>query len=74
MKPRLTTLAPVKIGGWTVQASILDNDSICVIAKADNNLRFFVRFFLDEERANVFVKSIVYSDTNVFQSDSRDDK
>ncbi len=74
MKPRLTTLKPVRIGGWTVQASILDNDSICVIAWAENNLRFFVRFFMDEEKANAFVKSVVYSKTGIFQSDSEDDK
>lgn len=74
MKPRLTTLLPVKIGDWTVQASIYDNDSICVIAWARNNLRFFVKFFTDEEKANAFVKSVVYSHKNIFHSDSSDDK
>jgi hypothetical protein len=74
MKARLTTLLPVKIGDWTVQASILDNDTICVIAWARNNLRFFVRFFTDEEKASAFVKTIVYSHKNIFHPDSDDDK
>lgn len=74
MKSRLTTLLPVTIGDWTVQASIYDNDSICVVAWARNNLRFFVRFFADEEKASVFVKSIVYANKNIFHSDSEDDK
>lgn len=71
MSSKLVSLIPVQIGSWFVQASVLDNDSICVIVRHKNNLRCFIRFFTDEEKANSFVRSIVYKKGQViFDSDS----
>jgi hypothetical protein len=71
MGSRLVSLIPVQIGSWYVQASVLDNDSICVIVRHKNNLRCFVKFFTDEEKANMFVRSIVYKRGQlIFDSDS----
>lgn len=71
MRPRLVTLAPVKFGRWTVQASVFDNDSICVIANLDNNLRCFVRFFEDEDKASVWIRSIVNKRDSMFAGSDR---
>lgn len=73
MASKLVSLIPVAIGSWIIQASVLDNDSICVVVRHKNNLRCFIRFFTDEEKANEFVRSIVYKKGQViFNSDSAD--
>jgi hypothetical protein len=72
-RKELVSLLPVRIGSWLIQASIMDNDTICVMLYHKNGLRCFVRFFTDEEEANQFVSSIVYRRGQViFNSDSTD--
>jgi hypothetical protein len=66
MNKKLVTITPVQFNDWIVQASVLDNDSICVIVYHRNNLRCFVQFFDDEEKANIFVRSIIYQDHTLF--------
>jgi len=62
---KFVTVTPVRINDWIVQASVMDNDSICMIVYHTNNLRCFIRFFDDEEKANVFVRSIICRDQGV---------
>jgi hypothetical protein len=66
MTKKLVTITPVQFGNWIVQASVLDNDSICIIVYHKNNLRCFVQFFENEDKANVFVKSIINYNHKVF--------
>lgn len=68
MKPgKLTTITPVQFQDWIIQASIWNNDSICVIVRHTNNLRCFIQFFEDEDKANKFVRSIIYHEKDVFK-------
>jgi hypothetical protein len=74
MKHTIVSITPVRFGQWTVQASVMDNDSICVILNHDHNLRCFVRFFDDDRQASVFVKSIINMERTTTHPDSPFDK
>ena len=72
-KIELVSLLPVRISSWLIQASVMNNDTICVMLYHKHGLRCLVRFFSDEEEANLFVSSIVYRRGQViFNSDSTD--
>lgn len=72
MSKKLVTITPVQFDDWIVQASVLDNDSICVIVYHKNNLRCFVQFFEDEDKANVWVRSIIYQNKTIFTPPQHD--
>lgn len=64
MRARLVSLLPTLMDDWVVQASILNNYTICIIMRHTENGKTLVRFFLDEHEAHNFVTDVLCKDTN----------
>lgn len=59
MRARLVSLLPTLMDDWVVQASILNNSTICIVMRHTENGKTFVRFFLDEHEAHNFVTDVL---------------
>lgn len=64
MRSRLVSLNPTLMDDWVVQASILNNRSICIIMRHTENGKTLVRFFIDEHEAHNFVTDVLCGDIN----------
>lgn len=56
---------PVFLDDWSVQGSVLNNDTICIIMTHVETLKTHIRFFEDELKANMFVLHVLEDDPNV---------
>lgn len=59
------SISPVQLDEWTVQGSVLNNDTICIIMIHTETLKTHIRFFEDELKANMFVLNVLEDDPNV---------
>lgn len=64
MRARLISLNPTLMDDWVVQASILNNKSICIIMRHSETGKTLVRFFIDEYEAHNFVTDVLCRDVN----------
>lgn len=62
MKLRLISLNPTLMDDWIVQASILNNQSICIVMRHSESGDTLVRFFVDEHDAHDFVTDVLCGD------------
>ena len=61
----LISMKPVLLKKWIVQASVFNNDSICLIFHHVDFKTSFVRYFECEIKAHQFLTDFVYGDRNV---------
>lgn len=54
----LSSMGPVKIKGWVIQGSVLNNETICLIFYNPASKSSIVKFFMDEEFALEYLRYV----------------
>lgn len=57
----LSSMGPTKIRNWTVQGSVMNNETICLIFTDAVSKACVIRFFLDEDAALIFLQDLTRS-------------
>ena len=65
----ITSLGPVKINNWTLQGSVLNNDTICLLFFDNITKMSIVKFFDDEEDALLYLRYVTSTDTTTDTTD-----
>lgn len=60
----ITSIGPVKINGWILSGSILNNDVMCMVFVDTRTCNTIIRYFNDEEDALAYTRYVTSTDTS----------